>query len=110
MSLSCLHRTGPVCCLVLRQASSKPPATAAAVAVGALYIDTGQLSALDEIAEAYGHVDAGTRVRILINIARYRDAPQKYQSETGSHRSPSRDPVMVLRDHLASVRCGDGQA
>jgi hypothetical protein len=73
-----LHRTGPVCCLVLRQASSRPPA---AVAVGALYIDTGQLSALDEIAEAYGHVDAGTRVRILINIARYRDAPQKYQSQ-----------------------------
>ena len=64
----------------------------AAVAVGALYIDTGQLSALDEIAEAYGHVDAGTRVRILINIARYRDAPQKYQSETGSHHSPSKGP------------------
>ena len=67
------------------------PRPTAAVAVGALYIDTGQLSALDEIAEAYGHVDAGTRVRILINIARYRDAPQKYQSETGSHRSPSRE-------------------
>jgi hypothetical protein len=78
--------------------------------VGALYIDIGQLSALDEIAEAYGHVDAGTRVRILINIARYRDAPQNHQSETGSHRSPSRGPVMALRDHLANVRCGDGQA
>ena len=53
-----------------RQASSR---WCVAVAVGAFCIDTGQLSALDEIAEAYGHVDAGTRVRILINIARYRD-------------------------------------
>jgi len=44
-------------------------------------IDIGQLSALDEIAEAYGHVDAGTRVRILINIARYRDAHRRKISQ-----------------------------
>ena len=50
------------------------------MAVGALYVDIGQLSALDEIAEAYGHVD-GTRVRILINIARYRDAHRRNISQ-----------------------------